>query len=521
MRHGQGLFLESVAMNAHFQFDRLPSGVRRLSRGGLHVLSCHDEAAPRLALVGSALRAALDQGLKALLVTSAEPEDFLTGVRLTGVFLEGDWREQRLGVLRLPADLATRLRERGAREVTNLLDSLTGSTAHVVVFEDARVLLPLGDPRQCRAILGQYADWVGRHGHTALAFVNARAAAAREQVALAECVDVLAGFARLRGIGTRPVLDVVRWPGHADRFSQWLEWSARCELRDVGRTSDTAAEQQARADGPVLAAPASFSSSAESLSAMNGRCAWTAVDSESVLVAESIRQRARCVVLGYADSRDQETLVAMVLELRSAGPVGMHIVVRECGARLRLPFALTLMQLGVSLVVPDGVSDQSAIMSIQPLLNQPFVRICDTDILRVGAECQTVLESKPRDGGEFRESVERLLALTQTFELRHSLVRLYVRPQGRESALSSLRENGRDLLAASDSTQIWVFLFSCQPTDARRVLERVFGEQLQNLFSDWSISAEPQRMLAALESIRGPVGSRRPVQALDRELTAA
>lgn len=545
------LFIESGAMNDTLSLPRLPQGIDRLTTGGMNVLAFEDATVGQL-LLANALRGALDLGGSCVLVTATEPREFIDELRLAGIYLEDDWRASRLRIV-APPDMAGRSRADALQDLLAGSDDEAAAPISLVILAELREMLSFENPQSCKALLGQFVGWSRQQSMAVLAFADVQRATSRERLTLTMACDESTGYALVRNIGARRVLEIRRWnrPAAAGKSSRAvagaygpagaaglasvaslacaagpssveLEWTARGELSaQVLPACAPLALAEAGSIGHspspvILAMRGSFAPSASAYAVDGRACDWYWAESMMALGWEAQRLAANAVVLRYADPRDFEAICSLVIDLRSGDRKGLHIFVRESGLRLRLPMALTLLQLGVTSIIADGLSDRSALIGIETALARPFSRICDTEALRVSVEYRRLLGSTPSDALEFRAAVERLLALTDVFDLRHSMVRLFVRPGCQQAALSRLAERGRDRLFAPDGTQLWLFLFACPRTDVRPVLDRLFGEDLQSLFTDWSVSAEPERMLTALESIRGARPRRVPAQALER-----
>jgi cellulose biosynthesis protein BcsE len=332
----------------------------------------------------------------------------------------------------------------------------------------------------------------------------------REFVTLKTIAGELAGFALFVATREHAILDLRHWFG-ADGANQRqclrLSRDARGRLQvmnsehkalPTSSTSASVATTTASAGESVIAMIDAFETEHRQASAD-----WSWVDSIEVAVARVRAQTPTTVVLQFSSADQYDSLCSAVRDLRKLGSAQLRVVIRQRGARLRMPMALVL-RLGASLIIPAGTTDTSARLHIEALRGTRFSRVCDSDIVQVSEDIRSVLNSDPQDAGQFRLSVERVLAHTESYDIEHTLVRLFAKPGQQDNALAIVEQLGRDFLVARNGVELWLFLFACTRSDVRTVLDRIFAESLNALFSDWSAVYEPQRMLAALEGIRLP-----------------
>jgi cellulose biosynthesis protein BcsE len=485
--------------------EDLPDRIGRLAVGAMYAIACEDPSI-RQRLIAAALYHTLLSGRPAVLISAAGAQQFLRRADQDGFDLSGFIQKRQLQLLRHPPHADTHLQQVGARQFIDELDRAELHPGSLILFDEADPLYLLSDPRHAAAAIQIYSSWSDACGHTVLGVFNLSSQAPRQFVTLMALAEHWAGFALIANINQRVLLDLRHWRAQAgDNPRQCFELNADLTGRlsaqslhadplDVG---NSAADQQL--ERCVIAVRGSFGPEIQA-----ARTEWHWIDA-----AENAADKARefaiaTVVLQFADSGEFERLCQAVVALRQLGNCALRIVVRERAARLRMPMAMTLFRMGVSLIIPAGSSDSNARLQIEALQGSRLIRVFDSNVARVQQELKRVLNSDPHNTIEFRAAVEQVLAQSESYQIEHALVRLYSKSGQQARAIELLSRQGRDLLMAVDGAQIWLFLFACERSEVRGTLERLFANSLNELFTDRAILFEPQRMLAALESIRLP-----------------
>ncbi len=472
----------------------------------MYAIACGDPTIRELLIVG-ALFAALESGRSAVLVGAGELSSFLGKAARAGLDLGQFVRQRRLKLLCLSAQTGGLLQKLGARHLIDVLDRAEIAPESLVLFDQADPLFLLGDPPHAAAAMQIYSSWTQVSGHTILGVFDSLLQAPREFVTLMSLAKSWAGFAQISMINQRLLLDVRHWTdntrsGSKECFELRRTVSGRlaaCSLHaDCILKGDH--EAQVVAEQAVIARRAAFADPTQLQMP-----AWQWLDEHENVSGYAAAHSVVSVVLQFSEPARFDHLCGEIVALRSLGNSGLRVIVRERGARLRMPMTMTLFRIGVSLIIQDETSDSAARTQIEGLQGSRVRREFDSNIVRVQNELNAILESDPKDTVQFRLAVEKLLAQAEPYQLEHALVRLYSKPGQQSRALELLTEEGRDLLIARDGPVIWVFLFACERAEVRGMLERVFAGSLKELFHDRAVVHEPQRMLAALEAIRLPL----------------
>ncbi len=500
--------------------EHLPDRIGQLSTGAMYAIACED-AAIRERLIGSALFSTLESGRPAVLITTQSPEIFLAKSKAAGFEFQPFIQRRRLQLLRQPPQANTHLAQFGARHFVDDLDRAELAPGSLILFDEADPFYRLSDPCHAAAAIAIYASWAQDGGHTLLGIFDVMSQAPREFVTLMSLAHTWAGFALIFVANQRVLLDLRHW--RAERGSNARECF---ELRASGcarlRANSLHADPEwCRDAGLNAAAEQCVIAVGESLGTARSQTFehWQWIESNAAALEKARTCEVATIVLEFSDAADYDRLCHDIVMLRRLGNSGLRIVVRENAARLRMPMLMTLFRIGVSLIIPAGASDSSLQLQIEALQGTRMNRLFDSNIIRVQQELKSLLESDPQDTIEFRSAVERLLAQSEPYGIDHALVRLYARPGQQGRAIELLTREGRDSLICVEGSQIWLFLFACGRTDIRSTLDRLFDGALNALFVDRAILHEPQRMLAALESIRLPGSAPRPAPRLSACVT--
>lgn len=475
--------------------EGLPERFDRLSPGMIYAIAVEQQAL-RFTLLVRALGATLALGSSAALVWPFDASALLRKAHAVNVDLEPALRSRRLRLVTgvdPGAELAQPGLLRVPRRVFGELRELGLPAGSLVVLDHADACFGLTEATAAAAAAATYQEWVDANDYAMLALFAPRPQATREALTLRAIAETFGGFAMVKTIEEEAVLDVRHWFGSAGavmRSSYRLELGASGAIsaRPVatgGRVSiDPGKEQnvvtRAAADG--------FTESTS---------AWQIADGFIDVIHRARTILAGTVVLDFDRTSALRDLAQTVAALRSLGRPQLRIVVRECGARLRLVQLVALLRLGVSMVIPKDVVGVAARLMAESMRGSLLTRACDDDVAGVIERTRADLPPRALRIDQFRQRVEDLMQVGSDAEIPHTLVRFStVSPQAMRAAQNALQRGARDALFAEHDRSLWVFLFGCSVDNAHRVLARLLGARFEKLMLSW------QRLGSATEILR-------------------
>jgi hypothetical protein len=207
-------------------------------------------------------------------------------------------------------------------------------------------------------------------------------------------------------------------------------------------------------------------------------------------------------VLHFDRAQSLKELAQAVAALRALARPQMRIVVRECGARLRLAQTVALLRLGVSMVIPTEVTGASARFMAESLKGSTFARSFESDVANVLEDARSEPNKAVLSVSEFRRRVETLLNVSADFEIPHTLISFStLTPQALKAAAAALRRSARDAVFCEVDSALEVFLFGCPPESGEMVLSRILGVRFESLLVGWQRISGNREILAALSRI--------------------
>lgn len=468
--------------------DGLPPRVARLSPGMIYSLAC-DQQAVRLPLAARALLASLSTGKPCVLVTAGDPAMFLRKVRLAGIDLDAQVRAGALTLFQLAADADKLMFRAGPPALLRELEISVTQAGSFVVLDEADALFMLSDPRSSVEAAAAYLQWVADREHTLLALFAPSAMAPREYLALRRVAENFAGFAVARSSYAGGTLDVRHWFG--------LEGASPRETFVLGlhdgvlRGAGPSAHDELPPVHSVICV-----TGAVPCAAYGWRDWQEAASTEEALQAAG-RSEAATVVLPFRQPADFPLVSSAVAAVRAMARAELHVVVRECGRRLRAVQALTLMRQGLSSVIPADVSDLGTKRMVDLLKGTRFGRACDPEFEPLANAGGHVLAGATDSPALFCEAVEGWLAAADGFDFESCLVRIARRDGA--GLLAHARKSARDALWVAAGEELWLFLFGCPQAAVPGVMRRLLphGEPA------WSAHVRPERILVELEALRG------------------
>ena len=472
----------------------IPDRLARMSPGMIYAIAL-DQQAVRITLIARTLLAALKVNVACALVSPLESTMLLKKAGLVGVHLSEYMRLGQLRIFRQRSDSQGDMSPISSKWLLNELRQYKLGKHSLVIFDHADERFCLNDPATAGTLAGTYQDWVEENDITLLATFAPRAKVPRDYVTLRAVAENFGGFALVKTTEEDAVLDVRHWFGplgavQRSSFVLSIDDQGLLQARTVaigGRVSvDPAHEQEivTRRAGEDFNAPGGH---------------WRIADSLLDAIDHARQSPGGTVVLHFDRVSGLKDLAQTVAALRSSARPQLRIVVRECGARLRLPQMVALLRLGVSTVIPKEVSGASARLMAESLRGTLFTRTYETDVTRVLSEARSEAERGPLPIAEFRGKVEQLLAISGDLDVPGTLVRFsMVSPQILRTAKSALQRGARDSLFTEHDGCIWAFLFGCAPEHCDVVLARLMGARFERLMAGWQRIAGAKDILTAL-----------------------
>ena len=479
---------------ASLGLDHLPARIARLSRGMIYSLAC-DQQAVRLPLAARALAASLRTGQPCVLVTAGDPAMFLRKARLAGIDLGAHARGGGLAVFQLAADADKQTFREGPQAFLRELELNVPGPGAFVVLDEADAVFALADPRSSTEAAKAYVQWTTAHDHTLLALFAPSAMAPREYLALRRAAENFAGFAVARAGYGGGTLDVRHWftpEGASPREIFALRLHGEGAVR-VG-SGPNAHDELPPVDTVICmgsALPAS----------LYGWRDWQEVASVDEGLQAARRSEAATLVLPFRQPADFPAICSAVAAVRGMGRPELHVVIRECGRRLRAGQALALMRRGVSSVIPPEVSDIGAKRMVDLLKGKRFERPYDTDAEPLGDAAGSFATGA---AAPFCEAVEGWLAAADGFDFESCLVRIAHNGPGAARLLARARKTSRDALWTAKGESAWLFLLGCPRTALPSVMQRLLSGSAFERPPAWSAEFRPERILAELDGLRSP-----------------
>lgn len=471
----------------------------------------------RVGLLAHSLLLNLRQGRHCIVHTAGPPTSWLRKCQLAGACLEEFIGS---GLLKLvhhpdsevdPKDGTPGLHAMVAKRLLLELRHLRTSAGALVVFEQADTRLALPDPMSSARMAEGYMQWADDKQCAVLMIFAPRQQTPRDTLTLRTAAESFGGFAVLRTSDDEAVLDVRHWfsdEGVSSRCSFVVEAAPQGPLRarlaaSASRlSSDPAREvmlatKRAGDDFPGIQGPGQV---------------WQLVENYIEAIDRSRSLLAGTVVLHFERHAAFRELAQTVASIRGHGRAQVRLVVRESGARLRLPQMVALLRLGVSMFIPREVPGASAKLVADSLRGTLFTRPYESEVDLVLKD-----EVNPQRGmlsiSAFRFEIDRLLGLADEMDVPCTLIRFTaVAPGALRAATSALQRGARDAVCTEHDGCIWSFLFGCPPDHADAVMARLLGARFESLLAGWQRISGARDVTRALRLLDTAVQS--PEQAL-------
>lgn len=162
------------------------------------------------------------------------------------------------------------------------------------------------------------------------------------------------------------------------------------------------------------------------------------------------------------------------------------MIVREVGARLRIAQTVALMRLGVAMIIPKEISGSGARLVAEAMRGSVSARSFESNVDQVFLDSQIDSRLGFLGIAEFRQSVDRLMAIGEEIDIPATLIRFSMAsPQALRAASAALARGARDTVFTEYDNCIWALLFGCVPEHADVVLSRLLGARFERLMAGW------------------------------------
>lgn len=469
------------APNASLAIEGIPPRMNRLSPGMMYAIAI-DQQALRIAMIAQTLFAALQTGMQATLVTSLESKMFLKKCGLVGVHLSRFVESGQLGLYRQRADGAAEVSPMSAKWSLNDLRQYKLPMASLVVLDSAEDRFCLSDSASAASLAAAYQEWVFENRHTVLALFVPRPQAQKEFGTLRSVAEHFGGFVVVRTTDEQALADVRHWFGALgatprSSFSLAIDNQGQLRARPtaiVGRlTMDPADERQIA----TKIASAGFN-------IRNNR--WELVESYIEAIDRSRQMEGGTVLLDFDDGSSIRELAQTVATIRSMGRSQIRVLVRECGARLRIAQTVALMRLGVSMVIPKEITGSGARLVAESMRGSLSARSYESNVDQVFLESQADSRVGFMGIAEFRLAVDRLVSISEEVDIPVTLIRFSMASdQALRAASGALQRGARDTVFTEYDGCVWALLFGCSAEHAQLVLSRLLGLRFERLMAGW------------------------------------
>ncbi|MFT4103437.1 MAG: BcsE family c-di-GMP-binding protein [Burkholderiaceae bacterium] len=464
--------------------DGAPVRLGRLAAGMVYAVAIAQQGV-RLALIGAALLKALRAGASAAVMTPQDPRQFLRKLALNGVELA---EFERGGLLTIHELGAADARADGPRRLPRALQGLDLPARSLIVLDGADDGFRLDDAAGAQSVGGSVQAWVGERDHTLLAIF---ARPLEESSALSGLAERFAGLAFVREADDQAVLDVIHWFGATGAMTRA---SYSLEIVDGGlkarpvfgrKTIDPRHEVLLATQGATVDFPQTANGW------MQAETMLDAVDKARTIVGGT-------VLLHFDQMSSLRELAQAVAVLRATPRPQLRIVVRECGARLRVPQVAALMRLGMNMIIPQEVSGQAALAMAESLRGTLSSRHYEPDLERLLDGADLDQASQVVGVADFRRHVAEMLGRASTLDVPVCLVRFSaVSPQAMRAVIGAL-SRGRNCLFTQHDGGGWMLLYGCLPERAAGVMARLLGARFEKLLADFQLLGEQGEILRAI-----------------------
>ncbi len=466
--------------------DGVPVRLGRLASGMIYAVAIAQQGL-RLALIGSALHRALRAGSSAAVMTPQEPAQFLRKLALTGI----DLTEFALGGLLTIQEVRAGHGGAGGAHPRRLAQALQGlelPSRSMIVLDGADEGFCLNDAATAQMVGTAVQDWVGEHDHTLLAIF---AQPFDDVSTLCRLAERFAGLAVVRQDDDQAILDVVHWFGATGAMARA---SYALEIVEAGvRARPMFGRQTVEPRHEVMLA-----TQAAIVDFPQGGGPWTQAETMLDAVDKARAIVGGTVMLHFDQMSSLRELAQAIAVLRATPRPQLRIIVRECGAKLRVPQVAALVRLGMNMIIPQEVTGQAALAMAESLRGTLSNRHYEPDLDRLLDGASLDLAAQVVGVADFRRQVVELLGRASTLDVPVCLVRFSaVSPQAMRAVIGAL-SRGRNCLFTQHDGGGWMLLYGCLPERAAGVMARLLGARFEKLLADFQLLGEQGEILRAI-----------------------
>lgn len=467
----------------------IPPRFSQLAHGMIYGLAVPQQGL-RLTLIGHTVRRALMSGSHCAVLTNQEPTQFLRKIALSGVSLGPYAKAGLLQVHSQAVGSALGGLVGNRRRLVHDLQALAIPDRSLIVLDGADERLSVSDAGLARSIALALQEWVDAHFHTLIVTFGTSAADALAEPGMTRVAELFAGFASLRHLQGADVLDVSHWFGPLGAMAHA---SFTLDINEQGEVGARPTFPRNSVD------PAQEVKLATRRAVMDFRAddeGWEVADSLLDAVNKGRKMIGGTVLLHFDPQTSLRDLAQAIAVLRGVPRPQLRIVVRECGARLRVPQVAVLLRVGMNLIIPQGVDGAAALAMAESLRGTLSSRITEADVDRLLADVDT--PARMLGITEFRASVIDSLQQAQELEVPVCLIRFSVVSQHAMRAVTAALGRARNCLFAEHGGCVWVLLYGCLPERAAGVLARLLGARFESLLEDFQIVGEQGEILRSV-----------------------
>ncbi|MFT4102152.1 MAG: BcsE family c-di-GMP-binding protein [Burkholderiaceae bacterium] len=307
---------------------------------------------------------------------------------------------------------------------------------------------------------------------------------------MAGLAERFAGLAFVREADDQATLDVIHWFGATGAMARA---SYSLEIVDGGlrarpvfgrKTIDPRHEVLLATQGAIFDFPQTGNGW------MQAETMLDAVDKARTIVGGT-------VLLHFDQMSSLRELAQAVAVLRATPRPQLRIIVRECGARLRVPQVAALMRLGMNMIIPQEVSGQAALAMAESLRGTLSNCHYEPDLERLLDGADLDQASQVVGVADFRRHVAEMLGRASMLDVPVCLVRF--------SAVSPEAMRGHRRAVARAQLPLtqhdgggWMLLYGCLPERAAGVMARLLGARFEKLLADFQLLGEQGEILRAI-----------------------
>jgi cellulose biosynthesis protein BcsE len=484
-------------LHARLGISKLPLRLSIMARGMVYAVAV-DQQSVRIPLITRTVLQSLEAGLPCVLMSPFDPASLLKKGSLAGVDLSAFLRTGQLKIFRQKQTTSKDLFKTGVGRLIDELGFFNLPQRSLVVFDNADSSFCLADPTAAVDAANLYSQWAEAHEHTILAAFVPSANSPRDYVTLRSVSENFGGFAIVKAVDDETVLDVRHWfgaQGAVPRSSYALQFADNGQIE----ARPTVAAGRMSVD-PSREINIVSRKAAQDFGAASAN--WRIAENYMDVIDLMRNSPGGTAVLHFDRAQNLKELAQAVAALRALARPQMRVVIRECGARLRLAQTVALLRLGVSMVIPAEVGGSSGRMMADSLKGSTFARSFESDVNVVLEDARSEPNKGPLSVTEFRRRVETLLNISADFEIPHTLISFStVTPQAAKAAASALRRSARDAVFCDVDASLEIFLFGCPPENAEMVLSRILGARFESLLLGWQRISGNTEILSALSRI--------------------